>query len=97
MELVWKAEPDPELLKVKYLTGEKLEKSAQPVSGLDAAGVEVHAGSERAFVEEDEGDDAGGLLEGGAVEEPVSMGTSSKLAVHIGPSNNKMVIDKYIN
>lgn len=81
----------PLSVRMSYLTGVKLEKSAQPVSELEVAeGEELHAASERACVEEEEGDkgeEAAGLLglEAGAVEVPVSMGMSSKLAVHTGP------------
>lgn len=71
--------------------GVKLEKSAQPVSEPEAGlGEELHAESDRASVgaeEGDRGEEAAGLvgLEAGAVEVPVSMGMSSKLAVHTGP------------
>lgn len=73
-----------------YLTGVKLEKSAQPVSELEVTeGEELHDASGRASVEEEEdkGEDAAELLglEAGAVDVPVSMGMSSKLAVHTGP------------
>lgn len=75
---------------MSYLTGVKLEKSAQPVSELEvAAEEELHVASGRASVEgdEDKGEEAAGLLglELGAVDVPVSMGMSSKLAVHTGP------------
>lgn len=76
---------------MSYLTGVKLEKSAQPVSELElAAGDELHPASGSTSVEEEEeedkGDEAAGLaLEVGAVDVPVSMGMSSKLAVHTGP------------
>lgn len=63
----------------------KFEKSAQPVSEFEVAvGEELHAASGEA---EDKGEDAAGLveLEVGAVDVPVSMGMSSKFAVHTGP------------
>lgn len=69
----------------------KLEKSAQPISVLEGAGgVELHPASGRSSVEEEEEDTAGGAagllgLEAGAVDVPVSMGMSSKLAVQTGP------------
>ena len=76
-----------------YLTGVKLEKSAQPVSELEVgAGEVLHASPERTSVvveeEEDKGQEAAGSLglEAGAVDVPVSMGMSSKLAVHTGPN-----------
>lgn len=62
-----------------YLTGVKLEKSAQPVSPSPAAFGEFQpAGS---------GTAAGEFVTGalGAVELPVSIGISSKFAVHTGP------------
>lgn len=69
----------------------KLEKSAQPVSEFElAAGEELHAVSG-----EVEGEDGAGLLglEFEAVDVPVSIGISSKFAVHTGPKqtnkNNK--------
>lgn len=66
------------------LTGVKLEKSAQPVSEV-AAGEELHpASAEGEEEEEDKGEEAAGL-EAGAVDVPVSIGMSSKLAVHTGP------------
>lgn len=60
-----------------YLTGVKLEKSAQPVS--------VSAFGE--LQPEDSGAAAGEVDTGalGVVELPVSMGMSSKFAVHTGP------------
>lgn len=68
-----------------YLTGVKLEKSAQPVPELEvAAGEELHPASEEEEEEEDKGEEAAGL-ELGAVVVPVSIGMSSKLAVHTGP------------
>ena len=76
---------------MSYLTGVKLEKSAQPVSELDVAALEeLHPASGRTSVgeeEEDKGEEAAGLLglEAGAVDVPVSIGISSKLAVHTGP------------
>ena len=82
---------------MSYLTGVKLEKSAQPVSELGlAAGEVLHAASGRTSVEEeDEGkeEQAVGLLglEVGAVDVPVSMGMSSKLAVHTGPKKIIMI------
>lgn len=78
-------------VRLPYQTGEKLEKSAQPVStpGAAAAGDEFQAASAGAAVVEDKGEDASGVLglEAAAAPEPVSMGTSSKLAVHTGASN----------
>lgn len=65
------------------LTGVKLEKSAQPVSEV-AAGEELHPASAEGEEEEDKGEVAAGL-EAGAVDVPVSIGMSSKLAVHTGP------------
>lgn len=68
-----------------------MEKSAQPVSALDVAGGgELHEVSGRSSVEEEgeaKGEEAAGLLGlvAGAVDVPVSMGMSSKLAVHTGP------------
>lgn len=79
-------------VRMSYLTGVKLEKSAQPVSELELAGGEaLHAASGRASVEEvedDKGEEAAGLLglAAEAVDVPVSMGMSSKLAVHTGPA-----------
>lgn len=81
-------------VRVTYLTGVKLEKSAQPVSELGLAGGEaLHAASGRASVEgveDDRGETAAGLLglAAEAVDVPVSMGMSSKLAVHTGPASN---------
>lgn len=64
-----------------YLTGVKLEKSAQPVSEfVVAAGEEFQPAS--AEVEEGGGEEAATLE---AVDVPVSIGISSKLAVHTGP------------
>lgn len=63
-----------------------MQKLAQPVSELDkVVGEELHATSGGASVEEDVVE---GLLElaAGAVEVPVSIGMSSKLAVHTGPT-----------
>ncbi len=60
-----------------YLTGVKLEKSAQPDSAA-AFGEFQPAGSGTAAGEVD----TGAL---GAVELPVSIGMSSKFAVHTGP------------
>lgn len=75
------------------LTGVKFEKSAQPVSELEvAAGEELHAASGSTSVEEeDKGQEAVGMLglATGAVDVPVSMGMSSKLAVHTGPKEKK--------
>lgn len=85
-----KTEGEAEVVGTSYLTGVKLEKSAHPVSEVPA-GVELHADSGRSSVEveeeEDRGEEAAGLLglEAGAVDVPVSMGMSSKLAVHTGP------------
>lgn len=74
-----------------------MEKSAQPVSALlDPAEGLLHAVSGRTSVVEDEEDKVGevtGLLglEGGAEDVPVSMGISSKLAVHTGPENSNKI------
>lgn len=78
---------------MSYLTGVKFEKSAQPVSELEvAAGEALHAASGMTSVEEEEdkGEEAAGSLglAAGAVDVPVSMGMSSKLAVHTGPKYN---------
>lgn len=63
-----------------YLTGVKLEKSAQPVSELEsAAGEELQPDSAAVG----DGGEAAAAL--GAVDVPVSIGMSSKLAVHTGP------------
>lgn len=63
-----------------YLTGVKLEKSAQPVSELElAAGEELQPVS----AEVGDGGDAAAALE--AVDVPVSMGMTSNVAVHTGP------------
>lgn len=70
-----------------YLTGVKLEKSAQPVPEL-AAGEELHPASAEEEEEEDKGEEAA-VLEAGAVVVPVSIGMSSKLAVHTGPYEEK--------
>lgn len=82
-------ETEPKCVRTSYLTGVKLEKSAQPVSELEGAGgVLLQPASGRSSVEEgDKGEEAAGLLglEAGAVDVPVSMGMSSKLAVHTGP------------
>lgn len=71
----------------------KLEKSAQPVSLLvvAAAGDELHPVSGRTSVEGEDkakGEEAAGLfgLDAGAVDVPVSIGMSSKFAVHTGPT-----------
>ncbi len=82
---------------MSYLTEVKLEKSAQPVSELEVtAEEELHAASGRTAVEEDKGEEAAGLLglEAGAVDVPVSMGMSSKLAVHTGPKKTIMIKKK---
>lgn len=55
-----------------HLTGVKLEKLAQPVSVATVLVGVLHV----------EGEEVGG-----ANEPPVSMGTSSKLAVQAGPKN----------
>lgn len=70
-----------------------MEKSAQPVSELwVAAGEEFQVASGMTSVEEEdsrgEGVEVLGL-EVGAVEVPVSMGISSKVAVHTGPKNTR--------
>lgn len=68
-----------------YLTGVKLEKSAQPVSELgSAAGEELQPDSAAVG---DGGDAATTAAAAtlGAVDVPVSIGMSSKLAVHTGP------------
>lgn len=77
------------------LTGVKFEKSAQPVSELEvAAGEELHAASGCTAVEEEEdkGEEADSILglTTGAVDVPVSIGMSSKLAVHTGPKRKKV-------
>lgn len=77
----------------------KLEKSAQPVSEFElAGGEELHAASGEV---EDKGEDAAGLLglEFEAVDVPVSIGISSKFAVHTGPkqTNNNKNNPKYIS
>lgn len=63
-----------------YLTGVKLEKSAQPVSAFGWA-----AAGELQPVSADAGDGGAGTAELEAVDVPVSIGMSSKLAVHTGP------------
>lgn len=73
------------------MIGLKLEKSAQPASELEVvAGEERHASSVGTSVEEEEdkGEDAEELFEpeAGTMDAPVSMGMSSKLAVHTGPT-----------
>lgn len=76
------------------MTGVKLEKSAQPVSEFElAAGEELHAVSG-----EVEGEDGAGLLglEFEAVDVPVSIGISSKFAVHTGPKQTNKNNPKYI-
>lgn len=74
-----------------YLTGVKLEKSAQPVSELKVtAGEELHAVSlSTSGDEEDKGQEAAVMLDllTEAVDVPVSIGISSKLAVHTGPKH----------
>lgn len=89
------AEVKPQTVGGRYLTGVKLEKSAQLLWGLDVtAGPEFHADSGGAL-EEEEGDTAGLLgLRAGAVDVPVSMGMSSKLAVHTGPLKDKTPEDE---
>lgn len=69
-----------------------MEKSAQPVAALEGAGgvavAALHDASSESSVEEGGGEDtaAGAAgLDAGAVDVPVSMGMSSKLAVHTGP------------
>lgn len=63
-----------------HLTGEKLEKSAQPVSALELA-----AADELQPVSADAVDGGAGTAALEAVDVPVSIGMSSKLAVHTGP------------
>lgn len=74
------------------LTGVKFEKSAQPVSELEVAALEeLHAAPGSTSVEEgDKGEEAAGMLglATEAVDVPVSMGMSSKLAVHTGPKRS---------
>lgn len=67
-----------------YLTGVKLEKSAQPVSAFELAAAE-----ELQPVSADAGDRGAGTAALEAVDVPVSIGMSSKLAVHTGPWNIK--------
>lgn len=67
-----------------YLTGVKLEKSAQPVSELALA-----AGEELQPVSAEVGDGGDGAAALAAVDVPVSIGMSSKLAVHTGPGGYK--------
>lgn len=67
-----------------YLTGVKLEKSAQPVSEL-----ELVAGEELQPVSAGGGDGGDGATAPAAVDVPVSIGMSSKLAVHTGPGGAK--------
>lgn len=64
------------------LTEEKLEKSAQPVSEVPAE-EEFHPDTAEGD-EEDKGEETDGL-EVEATDVPVSIGMSSKLAVHTGP------------
>lgn len=71
-----------------YLTGVKLEKSAQPVSAA-ALGELQPEGSGAAAGEFD----TGAL---GVVELPVSMGMSSKFAVHTGPDTKKNTEQGYV-
>lgn len=65
-----------------YLTGVKLEKSAQPVSAFELAAAE-----ELQPASADAGDGGAGTAALGAVDVPVSIGMSSKLAVHTGPES----------
>lgn len=73
----------------------KLEKSAHPVSELKvAAEEELHAVSGGTSVEEeDKGQEATGMLGllTRVVDVPVSMGMSSKLAVHTGPKKSHII------
>lgn len=62
----------------------KLEKSAQPVSELELA-----AGEELQPVSAEVGDGGDGAAALAAVDVPVSIGMSSKLAVHTGPGGGK--------
>lgn len=84
---------------MSYLTGVKLEKSAQPVSEIEVtAGEELHAALVGTSVEEeDKGEEAAGMvgLATGARDVPVSMGMSSKLAVHTGPEKSMELIKLY--
>lgn len=64
------------------LTGVKLEKSAQLTD--PAAVEEVHSAPAEGEEDEDIAEETAGL-EAGAIDVPVSMGMSSKLAVHTGP------------
>ena len=68
-----------------------MEKSAQLVSELEGAGGLLQAAPGTTGTEE-EGGGAGVLLGLGAaaVELPVSMGMSSKLAVHTGPEKRRL-------
>lgn len=66
--------------------------------------MELHAASGGSSVEEEEGggDKAAGAagllgLVAGAVDVPVSMGMSSKLAVHTGPKKRLRIINKNNN
>lgn len=63
-----------------YLTGVKLEKSAQPVSAFELAAAE-----ELQPVSADARDGVAGTVVLEAVDVPVSIGMSSKFAVHTGP------------
>lgn len=63
----------------------KLEKSAQPVSEL-AVGEELQPVPADVG---DGGDPAAAAAALGVVDVPVSMGMSSKLAVHTGPEGSK--------
>lgn len=95
-------ETEAEFVRLSYLPGVKFEKSAQPVSELEVAeGEELHPASGRTSVEEEEeeedkGEEAAGLfgLGAGTVDVPVSMGISSKLAVHTGPKSNTKLVCK---
>lgn len=62
----------------------KLEKSAQPVSEFELA-----AGEELQPVSAEGGDGGDGTAAPAAVDVPVSIGMSSKLAVHTGPWGGK--------
>lgn len=66
---------------IAHLTGVKLEKLAQPVSVATVLVGVLH--------EE-------GVEEGGADEPPVSMGTSSKLAVQAGPETKIIMMINYV-
>lgn len=75
--------PGSERRRRGYLTGVQLEKSAQPVSeGALAVGEELQP------VSAEVGDGGEGAAALGVVGVPVSMGMSSKFAVHTGPDKH---------